>query len=75
MVRIIYFRNKCIGCAGCVEAAPQRWRMSKKDGKSTLINSTPKKDTFQVLVDDDELYKNKAAAANCPVSIIKVSSV
>ncbi len=74
MVRIIYYRNKCIGCAGCVEVAPHRWRMSKKDGKSSLINSTPKKDTFQVLVDDDELDKNKKASESCPVSIIKINS-
>lgn len=75
MVRIIYFRNKCIGCGGCVEAAPQRWRMSKKDGKSTLLNSVPKKETFQILVEDDELDKIKAAEASCPVNIIKVNSV
>ena len=75
MVRIIYYRNKCIGCGACVEASPQRWHMSKKDGKSTLLHGKPKKDTFQVVIDDDDLEKNKTAAANCPVSIIKVNSV
>ncbi len=74
MVRIIYYRNKCIGCGACAEAAPGHWRMSKKDGKSTLLNGIAKNGTFQSYIDDEELEKNKSAAANCPVSIIKINS-
>ena len=74
MVRIIYFRDKCIGCAGCVEAAPQRWQMSKKDGKCNLLHSKRNKESYQVLVEDDELNINRIAAKNCPVGIIKVNS-
>lgn len=43
MVRIIYHREKCIGCNGCVEAAPERWRISKRDGRSHLIEEKQKK--------------------------------
>lgn len=72
MVRIIQQRNKCIGCNACVEAADYRWRISKKDGKCTLVGGIEKKGFYQVLVPDHELEDNLLAAANCPVNIIKI---
>lgn len=75
MIRIIFYRKKCIGCGGCVEAAPQRWSMSKKDGKSVLLFSIEKKSTFQVMAEDDEFESNIAAAANCPAGIIKIHPI
>ncbi len=72
MLRITYFREKCIGCGVCVEIAPFRWRMSKKDGKSTLLHSQKKNNVYQVIVDIDEKKDNKLAAENCPVSIIHI---
>lgn len=75
MVQIIYFRHKCIGCGGCVEAAPQRWRMSRKDGKSTLLHGIEKKSVFQITVSEEELQSNQTAAANCPVNIIKIKTL
>jgi len=38
MIRITQQREKCIGCNYCVELAYDRWRMSKRDGKCTLID-------------------------------------
>jgi len=70
MVRIIYYRNKCIGCNACVEAAPDRWRVSKKDGRCTLIGADEKKGIYRVLISEDEYDKNVMAAANCPQKII-----
>ena len=75
MVRITYFRNKCIGCNGCVEAAPNRWRVSRKDGRCTLVGGKAKRGIFSVTVPDDEYESNLAAAANCPVKIIRVEVV
>jgi len=72
MLRITYFRDKCIGCGVCAEIAPFRWRMSKKDGKCTLINSKEKNNIYQAIVDTDEEKDNKLAAANCPVNIIRI---
>ncbi len=43
MIQILFYRQKCIGCNACVEAAPERWRMSRKDGKCHLIGGTEKK--------------------------------
>ena len=72
MIRITQQRAKCIGCNYCVEAAPHRWRMSKKDGKCTLIGSTDKSGFHRVVVGDDEYEANFVAANICPVKIIKV---
>ena len=75
MLRITHFREKCIGCNGCVEVAPDRWRMSKTDGKSTLIEGKPKKGVYNALISEIELEENQQAAANCPVNIIRLKEV
>ena len=75
MIRIIQQRDKCIGCNACVEAADFRWRISKKDGKCTLVNGIPKKGFYSVLVDDDELEDNLLAVRNCPVKIIQIIKI
>ena len=72
MFRITHHRGKCIGCYACVEVAPDRWRISKKDGKSVLLEGKDKKGFYSAKVSDDELEENKQAAANCPVNIIKL---
>jgi ferredoxin len=44
MFKIIHYRTKCIGCGICYEIEPILWRISKKDGKATLLNSESKKE-------------------------------
>ena len=75
MVRIVQQRAKCIGCNACVEATNHRWRISRKDGKCTLIGGVDKKGFYTVMVGDDEYEANSAAAKHCPVNIIKVEKV
>ncbi len=75
MIRITQQRDKCIGCNYCVEAAYDRWRMSKKDGKCTLIGSKEKRGFHSVVVGDDEYEDNFVAANVCPVKIIKVEKI
>ncbi|MFN8298956.1 MAG: ferredoxin [Chitinophagales bacterium] len=72
MIRITQQREKCIGCNACVEAADYRWRISKKDGKCTLIGAREKKGFYTALVHDDEWDDNRKAAENCPVHIIRI---
>lgn len=72
MIRITHFRSKCIGCNACVEANPGQWRISKKDGKSTLIGANEKKGIFHLVTEDFESGQNHTAAANCPVRIIRI---
>ncbi len=75
MVQIIYHRSKCIGCNGCVEAAPDRWRVSRKDGKCNLIGSKEKKGIHQIRLMDHELEESLKAAENCPARIIQVKQI
>lgn len=72
MVNIVYQRNKCIGCNACVEAAPDRWRVSKKDGRCHLIGGVENKGFYTLKVDIDEYEENALAAKNCPQNIIRV---
>lgn len=72
MVRITQQRIKCIGCNACVEAADYRWRISRKDGKCTLVGGVEKRGFYTVVVNDHELEDNLLAAKNCPVNIITV---
>jgi len=72
MHKIIYYRNKCIGCGICFEQQPGLWRMSKKDGKATLLRSTAKKDVFVLSVSNHIQQQAQKVARVCPVKIIKV---
>jgi len=75
MVIVTQQRDKCIGCNYCVELAYEFWRMSKKDGKSTLLQSENKKGFHTARFDDDTYEANKRAAQACPVNIIKVKQL
>ncbi|PWL24216.1 MAG: ferredoxin [Fluviicola sp. XM-24bin1] len=76
MVVITHQRDKCIGCNYCVELAFDQWRMSKKDGKATLLNAENKRGFHTLRTNDHETYNNNVKAAEaCPVNIIKVKIV
>lgn len=75
MIRITQQREKCIGCNACVEAANYRWRISRKDGRCTLIGSIEKNGIATVIVGQDEFDDNTIAAKNCPVRIIRVQKL
>ncbi len=75
MVRIFHHRSKCIGCNACVEADKNRWRMSRKDGKCTLVGGVEKKGIFRLDVLDDEFKSALNAAKNCPVKIIHIEKI
>ncbi len=73
MPKIIHYRKKCIGCNICFELWPLRWRISRKDGKCTLIDGIEKKGIWQVDISDNEYTDNLRVAKACPVKIIKLS--
>ncbi len=75
MIIISHHRNKCIGCNYCVEIAHDRWRMSKKDGKSVLLKAKEKRGVYTIRVGDEELEDNLKAAEACPVNVIKVNQL
>jgi ferredoxin len=72
MHKIIHYRNKCIGCGVCQEQQPGLWRMSKKDGKATLLKATVKKEVFLLTISSSQAVQTKEVAHACPVRIIKV---
>jgi len=74
MAIIVYRRNKCIGCNYCTEHAPEFWRMSKKDGKSVLLNSVEKSGRWNLRINDADVEANKRAAEACPVKVIEVNT-
>jgi ferredoxin len=73
MVIVTLQRAKCIGCNYCVEFAPEQFRMSKKDGKSILLQSEKKKAFFVKKIQDNQQYDTCLQAKDaCPVNIIEV---
>lgn len=75
MIQISQQREKCIGCNACVEVAAYRWRVSKKDGKCTLVGGKENKGFYISSVDDDEWNDLHLAARNCPVKIIRFKAL
>jgi ferredoxin len=75
MIQIVYQRSKCIGCNYCIESAPDRWAMNKKDGKSVLLESRYKKGFYITEVHDLEYKANKSLAKMCPVKIIRINKL
>ncbi|MBX7125080.1 MAG: ferredoxin [Cyclobacteriaceae bacterium] len=71
MTKLIHYRSKCIGCGICYEMQPEFWRMSRKDGKASLLRGVEKKGIFQREVKTDRQTCLEVAQA-CPVSVIKV---
>lgn len=72
MHKVIHYRNKCIGCGVCYEQQPDLWRMSKKDGKATLVKGAGKKDVYILNITNAEIEKTQEVAKACPVRIIRV---
>lgn len=72
MPKILHHRNKCIGCNICYEIWPLRWRLSRADGKCTLVDGAEKKGVWQLVISADELAINHKAAEACPVKVIRV---
>jgi len=73
MPKIIFYRNKCIGCSICREMQPEVWRMSKKDGKAVLLHSIEKKEIFQLNIHQTLMKQSAEVADACPARVIKLS--
>ncbi len=73
MLIVTLQRDKCIGCNYCEELCPDLFKMSRKDGKSVLLNSVNRKGfhTVRPLMELHEASENAKAA--CPVKIISVT--
>lgn len=72
MLKILHQRNKCIGCNLCYEIWPLRWRISRVDGKCTLVGGVEKRGIWQVVISEDELEMNAKVVHACPEKIIRI---
>ena len=71
MVVVTLQRDKCIGCNYCVEMAPNLFQMSKKDGKSVLLQSTNSKGFHTLKSTNYSIIEScELAVKLCPVHII-----
>lgn len=57
----------------CFEQQPELWRMSKADGKATLIKAQSKKNVFILKINKAMKLQAEWVATICPVKIIKLS--
>lgn len=71
--KLIHYRNRCIGCGICYEKQPQYWRMSRKDGKATLLRAQNKNGVYVTPLDPFDETLAQEVAIDCPVRIIKIS--
>lgn len=72
MPKVSHYRNKCIGCGVCQEMHPQRWRMSKRDGKATLLKAIVRNHVHVLEIPVAEADLTREVAKACPVNIIKI---
>jgi ferredoxin len=72
MLRIKHKQNECIGCAQCVELAPDYWELDQ-DGMAQLLYKSSQwgGHTLGEGFDSDKETLD-LAAESCPVNIIKV---
>lgn len=72
MPKVVHYRNKCIGCNVCFEMDARYWRMSRKDGKASLVGSTKKGMTEVREIPSADVARMREIAQACPVAVIKV---
>jgi len=70
-MKVIYEREKCIGCGACVAVCSKYWEMTE-DGKSNLLKSSinPKTNNHELEVKKPEC--NQGAVDGCPVQCIHI---
>ncbi len=72
MAKVIQVRNKCVGCAYCVEIAPEFWRMNDEDGRCDLIGAKNHNGLYVLDIFQDEISKSQKSAEICPSTCIRV---
>jgi ferredoxin len=72
MFKILHYRDKCLGCAYCVEVAPALFEVNENDGKVDLIQANEKNGVQSKDVNDIFLQEAEEAVSVCPAKIIVV---
>ncbi|MBR9693422.1 ferredoxin [Candidatus Woesearchaeota archaeon] len=73
--KVVFDREVCIGALACNAVAPEVWKTAD-DGKVDLIGGTKRDDgKWELVIDEEQLGKNKEAADSCPVYAIVIEEV
>ncbi len=72
MLKILHYRNKCLGCAYCVEVAPALFEVNATDGKVDLIGAREKNGVQSADVNEVFISEAEEAVTVCPAKIIEV---
>ena len=70
-MKIVFERDKCIGCGSCGAVCPQNWELTE-DGKSKLLDSELNSETKNYEKEIEKVECNQEAADSCPVQCIHV---
>ncbi len=70
MKKIIFERNKCIGCGTCCVICPSFWEMGD-DGRAELVGGNENNGIVEREIEEESC--NGDAAQSCPVQCIHVS--
>lgn len=73
MVKIIYEKDKCIGCGMCASVCPDHWAMGD-DGHAQLKAGSEAEDN-KFVKEVETAGCNQQAADSCPVQCIHVEAV
>ncbi len=69
MVKIIFERNKCIGCGTCSVICPGFWEVGD-DGRAKLKEGVDVNGVFEREINDEEC--NREASQSCPAECIHI---
>ncbi len=69
MKKIVFEKEKCIGCQACVSVCPAFWEMSD-DGKVNLKEGVEEDGSFTRV--PEEVGCNQNASESCPVRCIHI---
>jgi ferredoxin len=69
MKKIIFERNKCIGCGTCSVICPGFWEMGD-DGRAVLKEGVEELENFEREISDAEC--NEEASQGCPMQCIHI---
>ena len=71
MVKVIFEKNKCIGCGSCATVCPKFWGLDTQ-GKARLKKAKRNADTKNQELEVEKVDCNKEAMNNCPAQCIHI---
>ena len=72
MQKIVFERNKCIGCGTCSVICPVHWKMGD-DGRVDLKDATVNGEKMEKEIEEESC--NGEAAQSCPMQCIHIVDV